>query len=242
MKLLLENPRSLKAGVERLAEVLHQRASPATLRRLLRAAGYVWKRMRRSLRGSRDEADYQRAAAELTALRRDAALPASEFELAWFDETGLTLTPVIPYAWQPVGTTLALPCARSKRLNVLGGLNQRGELFSLTVEGRVDGQVVAQMLESYCRQLTRPTLLVLDNAPIHRCAAIEASLPRWAEAGLFLYWLPRYSPELNLIEILWRKLKYEWLPLSAYASFQALTAATLEVLKQVGSKYRITFA
>jgi transposase len=41
--------------------------------------------------------------------------------------------------------------------------------------------------------------------------------------GLYLLFLPPYCPELNLIEILWRKIKYEWLPVSAYESFKDLS-------------------
>jgi len=42
-----------------------------------------------------------------------------------------------------------------------------------------------------------------------------------------LHWLPPYSPELNLIEILWRKIKYQWLPLRAYLSFNHLQSCHL---------------
>ena len=38
-------------------------------------------------------------------------------------------------------------------------------------------------------------------------------------------YLPPYSPELNLIEILWRRIKYTWLPFSAYACLNALSEA-----------------
>jgi hypothetical protein len=44
------------------------------------------------------------------------------------------------------------------------------------------------------------------------------------------------------VEILWRKIKYEWLPLDAYLNFKTLTASLFEILKGIGSKYRITFA
>jgi len=53
--------------------------------------------------------------------------------------------------------------------------------------------------------------------------------------------LPSYSPELNLIELLWRKIKYEWLPLDIYGSYQTMCDGLFEVLKEIGSKYRITF-
>ena len=62
------------------------------------------------------------------------------------------------------------------------------------------------------------------------------------ERGLYVMFLPPYSPELNLIEIVWRKLKYEWLPLNAYRSFKNLGWALNETLRQVGSKYRIALA
>jgi len=54
--------------------------------------------------------------------------------------------------------------------------------------------------------------------------------------------LPPYSPELNLIEILWRRIKYTWLPFSAYACLNALSEALETILSQVGSEYQITFA
>ena len=59
--------------------------------------------------------------------------------------------------------------------------------------------------------------------------------------GLIVKYLPAYSPELNLIEMLWRFIKYYWLPFSAYASFQSLVAAVEAILKGVGTDYRIDF-
>jgi transposase len=90
--------------------------------------------------------------------------------------------------------------------------------------------------------MKRPALIILDNAPIHKSKEVEAQIRGWKAKGLFLVFLPPYSPELNLIEILWRKIKYEWLPVSAYQSFKDLTEALDEVLKGVGSKYRLNFA
>ncbi len=56
-----------------------------------------------------------------------------------------------------------------------------------------------------------------------------------------LYYLPGYSPELNLIEILWRFIKYGWLPFSAYLNFQTLVEAVEDILMKGGSQYKITF-
>jgi transposase len=54
--------------------------------------------------------------------------------------------------------------------------------------------------------------------------------------------LPTYSPKLNSIEILWRKIKYDWLPFSAYLSFGKLQEAVEHILKGFGSEYTINFA
>src|SRR2546430_4457262 len=53
-------------------------------------------------------------------------------------------------------------------------------------------------------------------------------------------YLSPYSPGLNLIEILWRRIKYTWLPFSAYACLNALSEALEAILSQVGSEYQIT--
>ncbi len=51
-----------------------------------------------------------------------------------------------------------------------------------------------------------------------------------------------YAPELNLIEILWRKIKYEWMPFSAYQSLADLKQNLFDILKGVGSQYQIHLA
>jgi transposase len=63
----------------------------------------------------------------------------------------------------------------------------------------------------------------------------------WRAQRLYVIFLPPYSPELNLIEMLWKKIKYEWLPVTAYQSFQSLTDHVLNVLSGYGERYRINF-
>ena len=56
-----------------------------------------------------------------------------------------------------------------------------------------------------------------------------------------LIYLSAYSPELNLIEILWRQMKYTWLPLSAYLSFERLCEEVHRLLGGYGTDYAINF-
>ena len=102
--------------------------------------------------------------------------------------------------------------------------------------------VVIACFDAFCQTITKKTVVVVDNASIHRSEEFEDRMPHWKQHGLIIKYLSPYSPELNLIEILWRRIKYTWLPFSAYACLNALSEALETILSQVGSEYQITFA
>jgi hypothetical protein len=179
------------------------------VRRLRCAFDYGWKRGRQSLHDQRNETDFRTAQAELTALRAGCSTPHNAYDWVYYDEAGFNLTPCIPYAWQPRGQRLELPFSHSPRLNVLGFLSLRGPFFSPVIEGRIATDWVIQAVDAYIAQMEKPTLLVWDNASTHTSGALERESARWEKEGLYLYHLPPYCPELNLIELLWRKIKYE---------------------------------
>jgi transposase len=52
----------------------------------------------------------------------------------------------------------------------------------------------------------------------------------WAQRDLYLFDLPTYSPELNLIEIVWRFMKYEWIDITVYKSWKSLVNHVEEML------------
>jgi len=67
-------------------------------------------------------------------------------------------------------------------------------------------------------------------------------LENWNNLGLKLLFLPPYSPQLNKIETLWRFIKYQWLDISSYLSFENLENKLEKVLSGFGSKRTINFA
>lgn len=242
VKLPLKEPRSLRQGLTAIASTVGKIISRDTLKRILVAEDYGGKRLRRSLRSLRNEAEFRAVHAELAALRAQTLGPARQFDLWYFDEAGFTLTPCVPYAWQKVGQPLELASAHSPRQNILGFFNLRHDFHSFAFEGSIDTQTVIHCFNLFRRQLERPAVVVVDNAPIHTSEDFAEQKLRWHEQGLAVKFLPPYCPELNLSEILWRKIKYDWLPLNAYQSFKTMTWALFEVLSGIGSKYRITFA
>ena len=196
--------------------------------------------MRKSHKGKRNQAEFDCAQADLTALHQQEA--AGEIDVYYFDESGFSLTPEVPYAWQAAGETIELPAQRSNRLNVLGFCNKQLDFQATTVQGWVNSEIVIACFDRFCETINKQTTVIVDNASIHTSAMFNSKLAAWKERGLTVKYLPTYSPELNLIEIVWRFIKYQWLPLSAYSSFRALKLALQSVLDGIGSQYQISFA
>ena len=90
--------------------------------------------------------------------------------------------------------------------------------------------------------LEKPTVIVLDNASVHTAKIIQKQRNVWEERGLILFYLPPYSPQLNLIEILWKMLKYYWLKPEDYAEEQLLFYKTTQALAAVGNTLNINFS
>ena len=161
----------------------------------------------------------------------------------YFDESGFSLDSNIPYTWSLINSPTKIPSKRfARRINVLGFLNTRNkDLFYKTHIGKVDTQVIVNLFDEFSERITMPTTVILDNAPIHRSNLFKDNITKWQEKGLELLYLPTYSPELNLIEILWRNMKYHWYRLEAFISFEALHEHIKEVLNLFGEKYDIIF-
>ncbi|MBC6477315.1 MAG: transposase [Hormoscilla sp. GM7CHS1pb] len=90
--------------------------------------------------------------------------------------------------------------------------------------------------------LKKKTVLVMDNASTHTSNAVKNKQEEWEKKGLTIFYLPTYSPQLNIIEILWRFIKYSWLNTDAYESWKSLVKAVEDMLRDVGEKYKINFA
>jgi transposase len=69
----------------------------------------------------------------------------------------------------------------------------------------------------------------------------HSKLSEWEPKNLKLFWLPTYSPKQNLIEILWKFIKYEWIEVDAYANWSSLIKYLKKVLDNLGQEYVINF-
>jgi transposase len=239
MMAIKEEPRSVKRIVGIVYDEFDKEVSIDTIKRLLKRGGQVWKRVRTSIKMLRNKEEFIKSEHELLELQTQHK--AGVINLEYFDESGFCLTPVIPYAWQPKGETIEISASRSKRLNVLGFLNTECNLTPFIIDGAVNSEIVISCFDVFCESITKPTWVVIDNARIHTSAIFQEKRLGWEAKGLYLYYLPTYSPELNLIENLWRFIKYQWMPFSAYLNFENLRNSLADILKNVGTKYTITF-
>jgi transposase len=103
---------------------------------------------------------------------------------------------------------------------------------------RITGEFVLRQIEKLVDVISKPTVIVLDNAPSNRNRKMQERIPYWEARGLYIF----YSPHLNIIEILWRKLKYEWLSAADYLNWENLKYQVRLGLSNVGSLLKINFS
>ena len=89
--------------------------------------------------------------------------------------------------------------------------------------------------------MNKPTVIVVDQSSIHTSDAILDKIEAWLERGIIIFELPPYSPQLNLIEILWRFIKYQWIEIDADETWKTFVASIDNILKEVGKNYVINF-
>lgn len=235
-----ENPKNLGLIQAKIRQEWDVVTSKDTIKRILKCLGMKWKRIRKVVGDKPDPELYKRKKQILSALKK--LSDSGAIDLRYLDESGFCLTPYVPYGWQDTEVSEEWTSKKSKRINVLGLLNRNNELYSYVFESRISSEIVIKFLDNYAQKLDKMTVVVLDNAPIHRSKAFRKKIKEWSEKKLKIFWLPTYSPQLNLIEILWRFMKYEWIESKAYTSWNNLVEYVENTLKDFGTKYTINFA
>ena len=234
-----ESPRQLKQVVEKVKTAWDKTVSTQTIKRVLKSLNMSWHRFRRAVGGNPDPVEYEAKKEQLETLKR--LEDAGELDLYYMDESGFCLIPCIPYGWQPIGETMEIESRHSHRLNVLGLMTRANHLEAYVSEQSITSEVVIACIDTFFPAPEKRTVIVVDQASIHTSYAIEDKLEEWQERHIEIFVLPSYSPELNLIETLWRFIKYEWIEISAYRCWQSLVEYVEKVLKNFGEEYVINF-
>lgn len=215
-----------------------------TLGRVLHAAGDVYKRVRRCLRAQRPEGRFRAAQRLLGHLVRQAR--AGRIGLWYTDECRFSRQAPLSHAWQLRGArACAVPAVRGK-----GGYSMRGfwreppttatTFHYWTSETAFTAELWVKAVEEWLATQDGSTVLVLDNASIHRARVVSERLADWRARGLTLCYLPPYSPEFNRIELLWHHFKHCWLAPADYRTDHVLFQRINDIASKINSQYRIT--
>jgi transposase len=123
-----------------------------------------------------------------------------------------------------------------QRFNVLGAWNAvTHQLITVTNTTVVNSETIGELVRRIAAlSLKGPITLVLDNARYQHNAAVEALAQ---QLGITLLFLPSYSPNLNLIERLWKFIKRRALYGRYHATFAEFQAAIQEVLGGLSTTY-----
>lgn len=225
---------------QRIRDDWNEVLSVSSLRRLFRANDLSYKRIRKSCRHLRDEVAYEFFKHEMKEL--DAWAKTGEVDLCYCDEMGLSRQAVVPYGWQEVGKSESfVPATPSGNLTTVGFLYRDNRFEGYTQQGAMTSAMLIQCVDDFASRLTRKTIVIMDNASTHTSGLFKAKLAGWRKQNLYIQYIPAYCPELNLIECLWKQIKYHWLNPQDFLTAMSLRAALENILNQIGTKYRINF-
>jgi hypothetical protein len=76
----------------------------------------------------------------------------------------------------------------------------------------------------------RPMVLVVDNYSVHKCERVQQEMEAFAAAGITLFYLPSYSPEMSGIEPIWHDVKHHRMTKRSYEILGELFQAVDDAL------------
>ena len=135
---------------------------------------------------------------------------------------------------------LLLPSASGrKRHNVLGAYDPiTHEAITITNDTYINQDVFCEFLEKIAKAYAdsgRPITLILDNARYQKCQSVTNKAK---ELTIELLYLPPYSPNLNLIERLWRFVKKQVLYSKHYNSFDVFRNSINTCISELGTRFK----
>jgi len=154
----------------------------------------------------------------------------------FLDAAHFVLAPFLGFLWSFQRIFIRAPAGR-KRFNVLGALNAiTHELITVTNDSYINAESVCELLHKLAAlDLDIPITLFLDNARYQNCELVRTTA---SALNIELCFLPPYSPNLNLIERLWKFIKKTCLYSKYYPDFISFKNAITDCLNQTHSTHK----
>lgn len=229
-----------KQGKGGMGASLRQRGKRLNVQTFFISIGARYKRIRKRPRGVPSPQLYEYKVEMLQELENKAS--DGRIRLYYADESHTCTEGYVPYGWQLRGEDVYVPSQRVARLNIFGMIDRDNRYKGFTTFEKMTADKVIGFLDEFSFNLDMDTFVVLDNASVHRNKKIKELRPIWEKRGLFIFFLPPYSPQLNIAETLWRILKGKWIRPQDYQTSDMLFYTTNRALADIGKGLRINFS
>jgi transposase len=127
---------------------------------------------------------------------------AENAEIHWGDETGVRSNCQVGRSYAPCGETPEQKVPGSRfSVNMMSTITNQGKVRWMLYTGRMNAALFIVFLQRLLRGATQKIFLIVDNLSVHESAAVEAWLADKNDR-IEVFYLPKYSPELNPDEYL----------------------------------------
>jgi transposase len=163
-------------------------------------------------------------------------------DLYYADESGVSSEGYVPYGWQFSDESACIASAKGQTLNCFALIWRKNQISYAISQQNITADFIIRQFDELSLTIEKPTVVVMDNAKVHTAAKIKLELEAWQKRGLFIFYLPPYSPHLNIAERLWKELKARWLRPEDYRSNDQLFYAVKLALAAVGKELFINLS
>lgn len=232
---LKENPpASIKEAASKIEELTGLKRSVTQVRKFLESFGL--KRLKVGTVPSKADLKEQENFKKEKLEPRLEEAKSGKCKVLFVDAAHFVLSPFLGYLWTITRIFIKAPAGR-KRFNVLGALDAiTHELITVTNDTYINAYSFCELLwDISCRYSNVPITLVLDNARYQKCALVFyfAKL-----LDIELLYLPAYSPNLNLIERLWKFVKKKCLYSKYYDNYDAFKGSITDCLRKTHTEHK----
>ena len=226
--------KSINEAVQRIEMLTGIRRSPTQVEQFLKKLGL--KRLKVGHLPSKADPEKQKAFLEEELEPRLEQARQGDRHVFFVDAAHFVMRPFLDFLWCFVRQFIQAPSGR-KRFNVLGALHATTlQVVTFTNDSYINSYSVAKLMCQIAVEFADlPITLVMDNARYQRCRFV---MDLTTALGIELLFLPPYSPNLNLIERLWKFVKKKCLYSKYYETFTDFKQAIMDCIFETNGEYR----
>ena len=191
-------------------------------------------------KGKPDEELYEVRKQALSLIEQQAE--PGNIDLFYADEAQFSQQGYVPYGWQFDDEEVAIEACKGRSTNCFGLLSRTNGFIYKMTERNINSDFVIEILDELSLTISKFTFVVLDNARIHTARKVKQLFETWRKRGLYIFYLPTYSPPLNIIERPLKEMKQGWLKPEDYQSADSLFYAVDRICANIGNTLFINFS